>query len=121
MNIKHYKIKSGITLDDIKKEVKAKHIPHADNGTWVHKDSVYVIWQTVAEDITVNVAFPADLSQWNDFDFILLLDEDFGQPYTPFYSEKMVEFPFLNKVKTNYSRFLESLNFMERDYDNRRY
>ena len=51
----------------------------------INKDSVCGFWELLCHDITVNIAFPEDLSQWNDFDYILVLDEDFGQPYTPFY------------------------------------
>ena len=113
MQTAKFKLKDNITLDEIKKEVKKKHISFADNGMWVHKDSVFVIWVTIADDITLNVAFPENLSKWNDFDFILLLDEDFGQPYVPFYESKK-DFPFLNKVKINYNRFLSNLSFMEK-------
>lgn len=65
---------------------------------------------TVAIDIT-------RLDEWNDFDGIEVIDEDFGQPYQPFYEyrEKTGKhliagrFPFLEKIYQVYDKEMDSL------------
>ena len=67
----------------------------------------------------MNIAFPEDISKWNDFDYVLVLDEDFGQPYTPFYNHYEDEddsnyFEFLRNVVEAYNAKMDSLSFLER-------
>ena len=60
----------------------------------------------------MNIAFPDDLSEWNDFDFVLVLDEEFGQPYTPFYGAKK-HFEFLDRVIKRYNAIMTSMTLFE--------
>lgn len=69
------------------------------------------------QSITLNIVFPEDLSKWNDFDYVLVLDDEFGQPYVPFYdymSGRIKEtFPFLEAVIISYNEIMSSLPYLE--------
>lgn len=113
--IKRFKLKDGITIEDIRESY-----PHLnDGGSWIHDDSKTMIFKPSladADDISVNIGFPEDFSQWNDFDYVLVLDEAFCQPYTPFYDfmdGRIKTFPFLYNVVKSYNEFMSSLNFLE--------
>ena len=85
--------------------------------TYVHKDAIRGFWHTLKDDITINIVFPKNLSEWNDFDYILVLDEEFCQPYTPFYAfmddPKRGSFPYLGEVVKAYNEFMASLPYLE--------
>lgn len=110
--INRYKLRDGVTMDKIMSEIKKRKIPYAEGGTYIHHDSYYSFWMCLCDEIEVCVALPKDLSVWNDDDYVLVLDDAFGQPYTPFYGDKM--FPFVLNVVGNYNKFMDSLTFMER-------
>lgn len=117
--IHSFALKKNVTMDDIRKSVKIQ-----DGGSWIHKESAYFFRETLEDSIELNIAFPEDLSKWNDYDYILILDDDFCQPYTPFYSyldtnmdgieddnHKFSEF-FLRVVE-KYNKVMGSLDFLE--------
>lgn len=99
--------------DLIKSLKKSSHL------TYIHDGALYVAFKNLFSDsISVSLAFPEDYSKWNDFDYILVLDEDFGQPYYPFYCYmndpyKTRLFPVLRQVVTNYNEFMESQPFLK--------
>lgn len=113
MRIKRFKLKDYVTLDGIQKRYSCLE----DGGVYVQKDSVKCMFKTLHGDISATIAFPEDLSKWNDFDYILVLDEEGGQPYFPFYGpnygENIIGFPFLVKVIDAYNDWLSSLDFLE--------
>lgn len=113
--INKYRIKEGTTIDDVLKELKARNIPNAEGGCWVNKNSYHVFWKVLDGSIEVEIALPKELSEWNDFDYVLVMDDDFAQPYTPFYGKET--FPFLLNVIGRYNKFMDSLDFLERRYD----
>ena len=84
---------------------------------YVNKNSVCGFWELLCHDISVSIAFPEDLRQWNDFDYILVLDENFGQPYTPFYQYMFGEiqepWPGLIEVINAYNEFMSSFDWLE--------
>ena len=65
----------------------------------------------------MSICFLPDLDVWDDFNNILVLDEEFGQPYTPFYSENYKKdikyFPVLESCIRQYNDFLDSFDFLE--------
>lgn len=122
----------------LKPNADISSVPVTEHMGYVHKDFHRGFWKTLAiydpetephpyfnnelirylNTITLNVVFPEDLSQWNDYDYILVMDEDFGQPYTPFYNqynEKIDERekPFLGLVIRAYNEIMESLPYLE--------
>ena len=113
MIVNKYRIKSGATHSDIKNALNLHHFPISTHVSYISKDAIYGTHKTIASRISVNVGFPEDLSKWDSFDHVLVLDEDFGQPYTPFYSGKYTS-AFLERVITNYNAFMDSLSFLER-------
>lgn len=86
-------------------------------ASFIAKDATKSYFYPLVDSITVNIGFPEDLSKWNDFDYILVLDEDFGQPYVPFYhylnKELKEPFPFLEKVIQKYNKTLRHLSYLE--------
>ena len=68
-------------------------------------------------ELSVSVCFSVDMGKWNDFDNILVLDEDWGQSYTPFYFENykkdIKDFPVLEYCIRQYNDFLDSFDFLE--------
>ena len=112
--INRYKLKDGISMDEILTELKERKLPQSEGGAFVHKDAYIVFWHTLVDDIEVNIALPENLTKWDDFDYVLVLDDSFGQPYTPFYECKDKPFLFLLNVIGHYNKFMDSLNFLER-------
>jgi len=94
-------------------------IPRITYGkvSYVNENSVCGFWEPLDHEISVNIAFPEDLSEWNDFDYILVMDEDFGQPYGPFYDfmggEIKEPWEALKEVIEGYNDFMLSLTFLE--------
>ena len=75
--IKRFKLRDGVTLDSI----RATHKNLQEGGSYIAKDAEWMMFKLLNGDISANIAFPSDLSKWNDFDYIELIDdEDFGQP-----------------------------------------
>jgi len=111
--IKHYKLKEDITRDDLFKD------GCEEGGSWIVEDGIYYISKPLVDEISLNIAFSDDLSKWNDFDNVLVLDEDFGQPYMPFYqyAKTRIEggkpFMFLSRVITAYNKAMDSLPFLD--------
>ena len=100
--IKRFRLKPGETLWLLKPE---------SFWTFVHEDAVKGYFGEIADGITVNVAFPEDLTKWDDYNYILVVDEDSGQPYYPFYNYmegKEKAFPFLAEVIKGYNRWMGS-------------
>lgn len=126
--INRYKLKDGITIQDIETEIKQRlredksfHGMFGKGGTWIndktHVDTHFISCQCGNQDISLNIGFPGDLSQWNDFEDVLILDEDFGQPYGPFYNvmdDKTKAFPFVLNIIGNYNKLMNSFSFLEK-------
>ena len=85
--------------------------------TYVNEDSICGLWDyLVRDDIAIIIAFPEDFSKWNDIDYVLIMDEAFGQPYRPFYrylEGKALAFPYLENVIEKYNEFMSSMPFLE--------
>lgn len=119
------------------KSYKLKYIPTKEQliklgarpgGTWINKDSDLYISITrefpgSRGDFSICIGFPdfeKGLAEWDDFNFVLVLDDDFGQPYTPFYGENykkdIQDFPFLEFVIEKYNEFMDSFDFLCEDF-----
>ena len=115
--VNEYRLKQGITAEEIISELKKKHLPTGIYGTYIHPDAKFSTSKEIAEDISVNIAFPEDLSEWNSFDYILVMDENFGQPYDPFYKadeDEKRRFPFAMNVIGCYNKFMDQFEFLEK-------
>ena len=90
------------------------------NAAWIHQKATRCICYAVnldEKEIYIDIRFPNDLSTWDDFEFIIVIDEDSGQPYTPFYAK--LDSPnwegdeFLNAFIRQYNNLLSDLPFLE--------
>ena len=113
LKINRYKLKDGIT----EKELSKYNL--RNGGKYIMADATTFLSEKLIKDITLDLCFPKNLSKWNDFDYILVLDEEFGQPYTPFYNFIDGETPnnvspFLRRVVANYNRVMDSFDFLEK-------
>lgn len=115
MKIKKFKLKDNITEKDL------IALGFKNGGSWVKKDaelclSVYFEYNDMFE-YSIHIAFSSNINDWNDFDNILVLDEDFCQPYTPFYGDNygkdVHDFPVLENVITRYNEVMSSLGIFE--------
>ena len=112
------------------KSYKLKYIPtegqlidaHAKlGGIWINKESVFYISKffELPEydfEFSIDICFKEDISDWNDFDNVLVLDEDFLQPYTPFYGDnykkEISNHPCLEYCIEKYNEFMDSFDFL---------
>lgn len=89
----------------------------------MHDDDASSTWTEKREyEISIIISFDSsDLESWNDFDNVLVLDEDFCQPYTPFYGDnykkEVSDFPFLEWVISEYNALFDSLPVFEKAPD----
>lgn len=115
--IKRYKMKNGTTEETIRQCLGRRL---KNGGTWISENAKTFALFPLYEDVSVHIAFPEDLSKWDDYNNVLVLDEEFGQPYTPFYAyidERKPDwfevFPFLERVVQEYNRAMSTLPFLE--------
>ena len=110
--IARFRMRPNVTLKNLK--------CLREGGSWIHKDATRFMLIDIYDkyDITLNIGFPEDLSKWDDFNYVLVLDEEFGQPYTPFYAYmdgtwQKRESPVLNQIIKNYNEEMRNLPFLE--------
>ena len=115
------------------KSYKLKYIPSQEQliklgarpgGTWICQYSKWYISFTgefpdSCGNFSIYIGFPdfeEGLVKWDDFSFVLVLDDEFGQPYTPFYGKNykkyIQDFPFLECVIETYNKFMDSFDFL---------
>ena len=86
----------------------------------VHGDDASSTWTEKCEyEISIIVAFDSsNMESWNDFDNVLVLDEDFCQPYTPFYGDNYKKdvsgFPFLEWGIGEYNALFDALTVFDK-------
>lgn len=114
LQINRYKLKD---LNTAESEIMKYNI-HTGGG-YISQDTTVFLFAPLYKEITLNIGFPRDLSVWNDLDHIIVLDEDFGQPYTPFYKylngeEANNASPFLQRVIRAYNEAMDKYSFLEK-------
>ena len=111
MKAKSYKLKYVPTVQQLR---DAGFLP---GGAWIHAEAFMFAERRLAHKLSVSICFLPNLDVWDDFNNILVLDEEFGQPYTPFYSENYKKdikyFPVLESCIRQYNDFLDSFDFLE--------
>lgn len=119
MRVKRFELIAGITPDEIKEAAKNSHCRIGEGGSWITDDAAFFISHGFGrgdDEVSVEIAFPEDLSNWNDADYVLVLDEDFCQPYIPFYDtmeDEDVSFPFLDEIVSAYNELMEDLDIFQ--------
>lgn len=112
--IKHYILKPEVDHEFLLKN------GCQEGGSYICPDAKYMLFRALDDSINLDISFPEDLSKWNDFDYILVIDEAFGQPYTPFYkyyARKRIDgySPYLSKIVKKYNEVMDSLPFFKEE------
>ena len=116
MKIKRFKLKDNVTRDDL------IALGFRNGGSWIKKDAELFLsrcfeYKETEFEYSISIAFNSDINDWNDFDNVLVLDEDFCQPYTPFYEynygKDITDFPTLENIIFKYNEFMSSLGIFE--------
>lgn len=100
----------------LKPDADVSSVPESPHLSYIHKDCTRGFFKSLGHEITLNIGFPEDLSKWNDLDYILVLDEDFGQPYGPFYHymyNQIKSFVSLLNVVHAYNEEMSKLEYLE--------
>lgn len=83
------------------------------NGSWLkeYKDKdVMSRYFCLVDNIELHITFNIGDMTFDDYDDVLVLDDSFCQPYTPFYTENDLKtFSFLEKVIKAYNRNMDTL------------
>lgn len=115
MKAKSYKLKYTPTEEQLI-EAGAKR-----GGIWIDEESVFYITKCFELskydfEFSISIYFKDDIGDWNDFDNVLVLDEDFLQPYTPFYGnnykKEISNHPCLEYCIEKYNKFMDSFDFL---------
>lgn len=111
MKIKRFKLRDNVT----KEELIALGFQYG--GSWIVKDVDVYLYKYFGW-YSINIGFRENINDWNDFDNVLVLDEECGQPYFPFYDDKyygkeVTKFPALESVIQNYNDFMSSLEIFK--------
>lgn len=115
MKIKRFKLKDNITKENL------IALGFRNGGSWIKKDAELFLNKCIEYDryfeYSIGIAFSSDINDWNDFDNVLVMDEDFGQAYYPFYGENygkdIDDFPALEDVILKYNEFMSGLGIFE--------
>lgn len=115
MKIKRYKLRDDVTKDEL------LQCGLKEGGTWIKKDAKIFLTQCFDYkkahfEFSINIAFDSNIGDWNDFDNVLVIDENFCQPYTPFYGKnygkEINDFAALEYVIQKYNEFMSGLSFL---------
>ena len=104
--IKKYILNDNLTINILKKN-------NFKEGGFIKKIPFpkYYYYKKLIDDIELHIEISVNNDEifiFNDFDNIIVLDDSFCQPYTPFYESKK-GFPFLNKVIIEYNNAMDEL------------
>ena len=115
MKAKSYKLKYTPTEEQLIKAGARR------GGIWINEESVFYITKCFRLpkydfEFSISIYFKDDIGDWNDFDNVLVLDEDFLQPYTPFYGKnykkEISNHPCLEYCIEKYNEFMDSIDFL---------
>ncbi len=105
-HIKRYELTDGLTAEDLESKgfKKFERLSSENKITYYNKNSCLYNDIEVFVDIIIND--DGSLS-FDDCENVLVMDDRFGQPYTPFYDNKL--FHFLSYIIFRYNEFMDSL------------
>nr|DAN92058.1 MAG TPA: hypothetical protein [Caudoviricetes sp.] len=110
MKAKSYKLKYVPT----KEQLIEAHF--REGGSWINHDAAWYVTKSIDHALSVSICFKNDISDWNDFDNVLVLDEEFGQPYMQFYGKQYKKevnnFPCIERCVEQYNEFMDSFDFL---------
>ncbi len=111
--INTYKLKNGVSKEDLSKLGFRE-------GSW---HSLYEGTDCMSkfinlyDSIELHITIKTNPIKFDDFEDTLVLDDDFCQPYTPFYGDNykkdVKDFSFLEKVIDRYNQVMDSQGVFE--------
>ena len=106
IEIKKYDLNDNLTIKKLKKN-------NFKEGGFIKEipSPKYYYNRYLIDDIELHIEIVINSDNsftFDDFDNVLVLDENFCQPYFPFYENKK-GFPFLNKVIIEYNNAMDEL------------
>ena len=115
--IQRFKLKPNITDDDLTK-LGFKISPSNEYYYYCR----YFTNKKLNFEISITIKIPKDMEPWDDVTNVDVLDEDFLQPYTPFYAELKRQskneyqpsFHALNWAIDTYNKYMSSLDILEK-------
>ena len=115
MKAKNYKLKYTPTEKQLIESGANSGGSWIDKSSKLHISKSFILPQYDFE-FSIDICFKPDISDWNDFDNVLVLDEDFLQPYTPFYGnnykKEISNHPCLEYCIEKYNEFMDSFDFL---------
>ena len=111
--IRRFRLRDGVTREML------VGLGFRQGGSWIISDAELFKSWCLHDSIELEITFGGDEARWsetwNDRDNILVLDEDFLQPYGPFYAYNPANRPSacLTLVISQYNRIMSSLPFLE--------
>ena len=112
MRMKRYKLRDGINSHDLAK------LGFKD-GSWLEENKNRLVMSKrirLVGRIELNIIIPME-DEFDDFKDILVLDDEFCQPYTPFYGKnygaEIEHFKFLETVIDHYNQAMGTLGIFE--------
>lgn len=116
MKANNYKLKQGITLNDLE-DKGFRYSMRTAQGDY-KKKTMFKYIQLIHD---MELHFEIDIEPeivFDDFDSLLVLDGNFCQPYTPFYGENykkdITGFKSLENVIRKYNETMDSIGLFER-------
>ena len=113
-----YKMKHGTTISDIEGYAKKEKLVFNNGGKWISKDAEYCLFIVLIGDIEVDIGLPKDLEKWDDYKHVLVMNDNIGQPYGPFYSHLKNPAeepdPYLKTIIEKYNKVMDGLPFLEK-------
>lgn len=115
--ILRFKLKPGLTKEDL---IKTGFTQTNDKrGYYFCKCFTN---KKIKFEMSINIKIPKDMEPWDDVTNVDVLDEDFLQPYTPFYeelkrqskNEHQPSFYALNWAIDTYNKCMSSLDILEK-------
>ena len=116
--IKRFRMKPAITIEEL------IHYGFKKGGSWLNSNAEYYLPYNINKNgnrFSIEIGIPFNLNEWNDCDFIMVIDDAFLQPYTPFHNvrceqckgKQSANFHTLDWVIKEYNNYLSSLDFLE--------
>lgn len=116
VNIKRYRIKHGFD-----KQILIDEYDFRPGGSWISKDVKYYNKFTIGfykyRDIVLYIGIPDDIKEWNDIDYVLVVDNEVFYPLKEFYDLSFGSDEFRDDIVRRYNMMLDELEYLEEVHD----
>lgn len=111
--VNRYRVKDGASIEELMSSGFELGYSFVNKNAYCCKHKLFHYKYL---EFSIYASFPKDLTQFDDFDYVLVLDEDFAQPYTPFYNSfgEYTKQEYVVAVIEAYNNFMDSIPILER-------